>query len=102
MHPRACFSLLLLLPACAGAPTPPLMRQPRAVVRTPAPGASIRRVSAPGGPVQQGPRIGKADLDQARMLLFRARQDLAPRQIEELERTLTAAEPPALKLSSSK
>lgn len=92
MHPRACFSLLLLLPACAGAPAPPLMRQPRAVVRTPVSGASIQRVSALVGPAQQGPRIGKADLDQARRLLSRARQDLAPRQIEELERTLTAAE----------
>ncbi|ATB42906.1 hypothetical protein CYFUS_008385 [Cystobacter fuscus] len=32
-------------------------------------------------PVQQESRIGKADLDRARALLFRARHDLEPRQV---------------------
>jgi hypothetical protein len=37
-------------------------------------------------------RIGKADLDKARALLSRARQDIDPRQWEQLDRKLTAAE----------
>ncbi len=36
--------------------------------------------------------IGKADLDKARALLSRAREDLEPRQWEQLDRKLTAAE----------
>ncbi|WP_160174566.1 hypothetical protein [Archangium violaceum] len=36
--------------------------------------------------------IGKADLDKARALLSRARQDIEPRQWEQLDRKLTAAE----------
>jgi hypothetical protein len=36
--------------------------------------------------------IGKADLDKARALLAQARKDLEPRQWEQLERKLTAAE----------
>jgi hypothetical protein len=36
--------------------------------------------------------IGKADLDQARALLSRARKDIEPRQWEELDRKLTAAQ----------
>jgi hypothetical protein len=36
--------------------------------------------------------IGKADLDKARALLSRARQDIEPRQWEQLNRKLTAAE----------
>jgi hypothetical protein len=43
-------------------------------------------------PVQQGSRIGQADLDQARALLSRTRDDLEPRQWEALDRKLTAAE----------
>jgi len=36
--------------------------------------------------------IGKADLDKARALLSRAREDIEPRQWEQLDRKLTAAE----------
>ncbi|WP_395850425.1 hypothetical protein [Cystobacter fuscus] len=43
-------------------------------------------------PVQQQSRIRKADLEQARALLFQARKDLEPRQWEALEGKLTAAE----------
>jgi hypothetical protein len=43
-------------------------------------------------PVRQPSRIGKADLEQARALLSRARSDLEPRQWEALDRKLTAAE----------
>jgi hypothetical protein len=43
-------------------------------------------------PVRQGSRIGRADLEQARALLSRARDDLEPRQWEVLDRKLTAAE----------
>lgn len=89
---RACFSLLLFLSACASAPAPPLMPRPHTFVPTPPSGPSIRLVSAPMDPVQQGSRIGKADLNQVRALLFRARNDLEPRQWEELERKLIAAE----------
>jgi hypothetical protein len=42
--------------------------------------------------LRQQSRIGKADLDQARALLFRARTDLEPRQWEALDGKLTAAE----------
>lgn len=92
MRMRACFSLVLFLSACASAPAPPLMPRPHAFVPTPPSVPSIRRVSAPMDPVQQGSRIGKADLDQARTLLLRARKDLAPRQWEALDGKLTAAE----------
>lgn len=43
-------------------------------------------------PVQPGAWIGKAELDQARALLARARNDLEPRQWEALEGKLAAAE----------
>jgi hypothetical protein len=43
-------------------------------------------------PAPQRSRIGKADLDHARELLSRARNDLEPRHWEALERKLTAAE----------
>ncbi|WP_147332722.1 DUF6310 domain-containing protein [Archangium gephyra] len=49
-------------------------------------------MSAPMDPVQQRSRIGKADLDQARALLSRARNDLEPRHWESLDRKLTSAE----------
>jgi hypothetical protein len=42
--------------------------------------------------LRQQSRMGKADLDHARALLFRARADLEPRQWEALDRKLTAAE----------
>jgi hypothetical protein len=43
-------------------------------------------------PVRQASRIGKADLEQARALLSRARHDLEPRQWEALDGKLTSAE----------
>ncbi|WNG26278.1 hypothetical protein F0U62_21315 [Cystobacter fuscus] len=45
--------------------------------------------------------IGKADLDQARVLLSRARNDLEPRQWDALNRTLTAAEQSFKRFSSA-
>jgi hypothetical protein len=92
MRSRICSALLLLLSACASAPAPPSMPRPHAFIPTPDSGLSIRLVSAPMDPVQQPSRIGKADLDQARALLSRARNDLEPRQWEALDRKLTAAE----------
>ena len=92
MRFRMCSVLLLLVSACASAPVRPSMSRPHAFVPTPASGPSIRLVSAPMDPVQQPSRIGQADLDQARALLSRARNDLEPRQWEALDRKLTAAE----------
>ncbi|WP_043428576.1 hypothetical protein [Cystobacter fuscus] len=89
---RACIALLLFVSACASAPRPPLMPRPHAIALTPPSSPSIRLVSAPREPVQPPSLIGKADLDHARVLLSRARNDLAPRQWEALNRTLTAAE----------
>jgi hypothetical protein len=43
-------------------------------------------------PAPERSRIGKADLDQARALLSRARRDIEPRQWEALDHKLTAAE----------
>ncbi len=92
MRWRMCSALLLLLSACASAPAPPSMPRPHAFVSTPPSVPSIRFVSAPMDPVRQEARIGKADLDQARALLSRARNGLEPRQWEVLDRKLTAAE----------
>jgi len=89
---RACIALLLLVSACASAPALPSMPRPHAFVLTPPSGPSLQLVSAPREPVQPPSRIGKADLDQARVLLSRARTDLEPRQWEALNRKLTAAE----------
>ncbi|WP_395857793.1 DUF6310 domain-containing protein [Cystobacter fuscus] len=92
MRLHACSALLLLLAACASVPAAPSMPRPHVLVLAPPPSLSIRLVSAPMEPVQQGSRIGRADLEQARALLSRARNDLEPRQWEVLDRKLTAAE----------
>ena len=92
MRLRACFFLLLLFSACASAPVRPSMPRLHASVPRPPSGPSIRLVSAPMEPVQQESRIGQADLDQARALLARARNDVEPHQWEALDRKLTAAE----------
>jgi hypothetical protein len=89
---RACFSLVFLLSACASAPLSPSTLRSHLPVPSPPPAPSIRRVSAPMEAVQQGARIGRTDLEQARTLLSRARNDLEPRQWERLERKLEAAE----------
>ncbi|HEX5750384.1 MAG TPA: hypothetical protein VFZ09_29410 [Archangium sp.] len=92
MRFRVCIALLLLASACASAPAPLSIPRRHTFVPTPPSGPSIRLVSAPMDPVQQQSRIGKADLDQARALLSRARTDLEPRQWEALDEKLTAAE----------
>ena len=92
MRLHACVALMLLLAACASAPATPSMPRPHVLVPTPSPGPSIRLVSSPMEPVRQGSWIGRADLEQARSLLSRARNDLEPRQWEVLDRKLTAAE----------
>ncbi|PTL76446.1 hypothetical protein DAT35_49870 [Vitiosangium sp. GDMCC 1.1324] len=92
MRFRACIALLLFASACASAPAPLSMPRHHAFVPTRPSGPSIRLVSAPMDPVQQQSQIRKADLDQARALLFRARTDLEPRQWEALDGRLTAAE----------
>jgi uncharacterized protein DUF6310 len=84
-------ALLWLLTACASAPAPRSTR-PHAFASTPTSGSRIRLVSAPMEPAPQRSRIGMADLDKARALLSRAREDLEPRQWEQLDRKLTAAE----------
>jgi len=89
---RACIALRLFASACASAPAPVSMSRPHASVPTPPSRPSIRLVSAPMDPVRQQSRIGKEDLDQARALLSRARNDLEPRQWEALDGKLTAAE----------
>jgi hypothetical protein len=91
MRFRACLVLLLLASACASAPAPPLMSRPHAFVPTHPSNPRIQLVFGQMDPQQQS-RIGKADLEQARALLFRARTDLEPRQWEALEGKLTAAE----------
>jgi len=92
MHWRMCCALLLFLSACASAPPSPSMPRPHFIVPTPSSGPSILFVSAPMEPVQQGSRIGKAELEQVRTLLSRARNDLEPRQWEALDRKLIATE----------
>jgi len=52
----------------------------------------IRLASAPMEPTPERSWIAKADLDKARALLSRARQGIEPRQWEQLDRKLTAAE----------
>ena len=91
MRFRACLALLLLVSACASAPTPPTMSRPHAFAPSFSSYPRIQLVSAQMGPQEQS-RIGKADLEQARALLFQARTDLEPRQWEVLEGKLTAAD----------
>ena len=92
MRFRACLVLLLLASACASAPAPQSMPRPHAFASTPTSGPRIRLVSAPMEPAPQRSLIGKAHLDKARALLSRAREDLEPRQWEQLNRKLTVAE----------
>jgi len=92
MQWRMYSTLLLLVSACASAPAPPSMPRTHAFAPIPHPGPSIRLVLAPKDPVPEGSRIGKANLDEARAQLSRARHDLEPRQWETLDRKLTAAE----------
>jgi hypothetical protein len=89
---RACHVLLLVASACASAPAPQSMPRPHAFASTPTSGPRIRLVSAPMEPTPERSWIGKADLDKARALLSRARQDIEPRPWEQLDRKLTAAE----------
>jgi hypothetical protein len=90
MRFRACIALLLFVSACASAPTPRAMPRPHTFASTPTSSPRIRLVSAPMEPAPRGSRIGKADLDRA--LLSRARKDIEPRQWEQLDRELAAAE----------
>ena len=92
MRLRTWTALLVLHTACASAPTPQSMPRPRAYVSTPTSGPRIRLVSSPMEPTPERSWIGKADLDKARVLLSRARQDIEPRQWERLDRELAAAE----------
>ena len=92
MRLRAWSALLVLLTACASAPIPQSMPRPHAFASTPTSGPRIRLVSAPMEPTPDRSWIGKADLDKARALLSRARKDIEPRQWEQLDRKLTAAE----------
>ena len=85
-------ALLVLLTACASAPAPQSMTQSHAFVSTPTSSPRIRLASAPMEPAPERSWIGKADLDKARALLSRAREDLEPRQWKQLDRKLTAAE----------
>jgi hypothetical protein len=68
------------------------MPQTHAFAPTRTSGPRIRLVSSPMEPTPERSWIGKADLDKARALLSRARQDIEPRQWEQLDRKLTAAE----------
>ncbi|WNG47874.1 hypothetical protein F0U60_29855 [Archangium minus] len=68
------------------------MPRSHAFASTPTSSPRIRLVSAPMEPAPERSRIGRADLDKARALLSRARKDIEPRQWEQLDRKLTAAE----------
>jgi len=92
MRFRACLVLLLLASACASAPAPQSMSRPHAFASTPTSGPRIRLVSAPMEPTLERSWIGKPDLDKARALLSRARQDIEPHQWEQLNRKITSAE----------
>src|SRR5262249_21625958 len=92
MRLRTWSALLVLLTACASAPAPQSMPRPHAFASAPTSGPRIRLVSAPMEPAPDPSWIGKADLDQARTLLSRAREDIEPRQWEQLDRKLAAAE----------
>jgi hypothetical protein len=92
MRLRNWSALLVLLTACASTPAPQSMPRPHAFASTPTSSPRIQLVSAPMEPAPARSRIGKADLDKARVLLSRARKDIEPRQWEQLDRKLTAAE----------
>jgi hypothetical protein len=92
MRLRTWSALLVLLTACASAPAPQSMPRPHAFASTPTSGPRIRLVSAPMEPALERSWIGKADLDKARALLSQARKDIEPRQWEQLDRKLIAAE----------
>src|SRR5690242_9152258 len=92
MRLRTWSALLLLLTACASAPAPQAMPRPHAFASTPTSGPRIRLVSAPMEPAPERSWIGKVELDKARALLSRAREEMEPRQWEQLDRELTAAE----------
>ncbi len=92
MRLRTWSALLVLLTACASAPAPQSMPRTHAFASTPTSGPRIRLVSAPMEPAPERSWIGKADLDKARALLSRARKDIEPRQWEQLDHKLTAAE----------
>jgi hypothetical protein len=73
MRLRTWSALLVLLTACASAPAAQAMPRPPAFASTPTSSSRIRLVSAPMEPAPERSRIGRADLDQARALLSRAR-----------------------------
>ena len=101
MRSHVSIALLLLVSACASAPVAPSMPRIQPFVSTPPSGPRILRVSAPMEPVQSPARIGQVDLDRARALLARARNDLEPRQWEALNRKLIAAEQAFERFSSA-
>ncbi|HYO69669.1 MAG TPA: DUF6310 domain-containing protein [Archangium sp.] len=82
----------MLLTACASSPAPQSMPRPHAFASSPTSSPRIRLVSAPMEPTPDRSWIGKADLDKARALMSRVHKDIEPRQWEELDRKLTAAE----------
>ena len=90
MHFRVCFALLFWVSACASAPPSPSLSRSSTFAPAPPSHPRLQFVSARTD-VEQPP-IGKADLEQARVLLFQARNDLEPRQWEALAGKLTAAE----------
>ncbi len=89
---RAGSALLLLLTACASAPAPRSMPRSHSYASAPTSGPRIRLVSAPMESMPGQSRIGKADLDKARALLSQARENLEPRQWQQLDRKLAEAE----------
>ena len=89
---RTWSALLVLLTACASAPAPQAMPRSHAFASTPTSSPRIRLASAPMEPTPGQAWIGRADLDKARALLSQARKELEPRQWEQLDRELTAAE----------
>jgi cell division septum initiation protein DivIVA len=95
MRQLACATLLLFATACATAPRPPPLRRRHfeyQLTDLSALGARVQRVNAPGGKAPEYSRIGQADLEQARALLSRARNDLEPQHWALLDRKLSEAE----------
>ncbi len=85
-------ALLLVLSACASVPAPSSRPRPQVLAPALRSGPSIQRVSAPVETGHRASGIGRAELEQARALLARARNDLEPRHWDALERKLTAAQ----------